>query len=203
MQHGGARARVIMAGLVMVLAGCSSGSVTESRARAEVPSTTNEPAPASTVEATTSTTEAELPEFEPLYADPDQTIREQVEAAYLYHWEILLDAGRTGRTEYLHLVYTDEALTRRMAEIEQFVTDGFRVRGSVEHNYQITVLDDDLVLVIDGYRNQMFRVDTDSGDPLDLPDGSESLYEYRFRKVGDRWLVAHVVRYALPAEHSS
>jgi hypothetical protein len=197
MQHGGARARVIMAGLVMVLAGCSSGSVTESRARAEVPSTTNEPAPASTVEATTSTTEAELPEFEPLYADPDQTIREQVEAAYLYHWEILLDAGRTGRTEYLPLAFDGEALDLRTQEIEAMVEAGYRIGGHVENNYEISVLDQDHSIVVDGYRTHLHQLDATTGDPRSAPTGRELLYEYRVRRSGGRWLVSDVVQYDL------
>jgi hypothetical protein len=122
MHGGGRRWAVVMVAIGSLLGACTSSSADEPPERAEPPTSTTTSIAEPT---TTTTTEPPVARFEPLIADPDQPIRDQVEAAYLYHWEVLMDAGRTGRTENLPLVFTGKALDLRTSEVEQFVDSGF------------------------------------------------------------------------------
>jgi hypothetical protein len=99
--------------LMFLLAGCS-GSSAESVERAETPpveSTTSSTTTTTTTEPPATTEPPDLPVFEPLYPDPDAPVRDQVEEAYLYSWEIALDAYRHGRTDYLDLVFAEPHLS--------------------------------------------------------------------------------------------
>ncbi|MFP3905697.1 MAG: hypothetical protein ACLFWR_01585 [Acidimicrobiales bacterium] len=131
--------------------------------------------------------------FEPLIADPDLPLRDQVEQAYLFHWEVLMDALRTGRTDQLHLVYAGEALPMRVDEIESFVDEGIRGGGHVTHNYEITVFGDDRAIVMDGFRNHMVEVDAATGESISEPTGEEVLHEFEMQKEEGRWWVTYVV----------
>jgi hypothetical protein len=107
MQFGGRRAVVILATLAPLVApawfvsACTSEAA-EPPTRAEVPTTAATTSSSATTDpppATATTTPART--FEPLLADPALPIRDQVEAAYLFHWEVLSYAGRTGDASIL------------------------------------------------------------------------------------------------------
>ncbi len=164
--------------------------VTELVASTTSPSTTT-----TTTEATTTTIDPDAPVFEPLMIDPALAPEAQVEAAYLHRWEVQLDAYRSGRTEFLDLVYAGEALDSRRAEIDDLVASGRRVDGHVEHNYEISLHSDTGASVMDAYRNYLVPVDATTGGALDEPSGEEVLFEYRMRREGDRWVVHHVVSF--------
>lgn len=136
--------------------------------------------------------------FEPLVADPDLPLRDQVEQAYLYRWEVLMDAYATGHTAHLPHVYTGEALATRTDEIEGMVAEGVRVGGHVEHNYEITLINDSEAVVMDGYRNHLVKLDPESGERISEPSGRLLLHEFRFQKVGNQWLIEHVAGHPVP-----
>jgi hypothetical protein len=209
MQHGGRRSEgplaipfsaLLLVALVAPIGACTSDAATPPD-RADS-ATTSSAIPSNSPSSTSTTTEpppttVAAREFEPLIADPSLPIRDQVEVAYLFHWEVLLDAYRTGDTSRLELAYTANAAATRSTEIQRNVSAGFVVGGSVEHNFEVSVLGEDHAIVVDGYRNYLVRLEPTTGDPLGEPTGEESLYEYEFRKVGDRWLVNDVIRYRL------
>lgn len=178
-------------GLLLCLAvvtGCGSDDGDDAGPRATVPETTTSTAPPTT----TSTTTA--PTFEPLLADPALTVEEQVEAAYLFSWEIYLDAVERGDPTFLPLAYADEALEVVEAEVDSLVGANQRVRGSVEHAYAITVLDTGNAVALDAYLNHLVLHDA-SGSPLEPDPASREDDQYTLVLREDRWLVTEIVRY--------
>ena len=162
--------------------------VTELVASTTSPSTTT-----TTTEATTTTIDPDAPVFEPLMIDPALAPEAQVEAAYLHHWDVLMDAYRTGRTDSLDLVYTGEALTMRVAEINGILADGVRVGGHVEHNYAITIHNDTEATLIDGFWNYLVDTDPESGEPVSEASGEQIAQRFQYVKEGDQWLIDRVV----------
>lgn len=177
-----------MAAVLGVLGGgaCTSGSSAEPP-RATVGSTTTSTVPTTTTEAP--------PEFEPLIADPELSLHDQVEAAYLFHWEVLLDAYRTGRVEALPLVYGPEMVEFRSEEIAGLAADGHLVDGEVGHNYEVVEFDAENASVVDVYTNKLVLVDAATGAHLEEPSEEQVGYEFQMQKVEGQWLVVHVVRY--------
>lgn len=194
---------MVMVGLGLTWGVACTSAPAEERSRAEVPraadTSTTSPTTASTTASTTAapTTVPPEPTLEPLLIDPELSIRDQVEAAYLHHWDILLDAFATGEPSNLRLVYTGGALEFRLDELNGFVERGERMGGHVDHNYEITVQNDEFVILVDGYRTHLFLTDPE-GEPISEPTGHEALHEYHFIKDNEQWLIEHLIRYRLP-----
>jgi hypothetical protein len=189
MRTGGRTAAGLLAILVLAIGACTSQAA-EPPERADHATTSSTATSSTEPPPTTAPTRA----FEPLLADPDLPLADQVEAAYLFHWEVLLHAVSTGRTEFLELAYADAALDYRVSEVEAIVAEGFRVDGNVEHDFEIRVLGVDRVVVADRYKNLMFRVNPGTRERLDEPTGLVSSFEYEMRRIGDQWLVVNVAR---------
>lgn len=179
----------------LVVTGCSDPVEPTRAATADTTTTitSTTQAPTTTEPPSTTLDDAEAPLFEPLYADPTLDPEAQVEAAYHHHWDILLDASRHGRTDYLHLAYTGEALEMRTAEIEQLIANGMRFGGEVEHNYVITIRSETEAVVMDGYWNHLFTRDAATGKALSEATGGQELHEFVMVKEDNRWQVAYVV----------
>lgn len=201
--HVAARRTASVVGVVVVAllgVGCSSDAPAVERAGPSS-STTDASAVSTTTSATddgleaTSTTSTTLAahDFEPLLADPAQTPEQQVEAAYLYHWEVLSYAGRTGDTSVLPLVFADEALELRTMQLEDLVAQNIRMEGHVEHDYAVTAFDENRALVTDGYRDFLEHRDVATGRQITANSGVIRLVDYHFAKRGDSWLVVDVV----------
>lgn len=195
-RRAGLVARAVFAPLLvaaLTIGGCTSEAAAPPiRADAVTTSSTSTP----TTETPPTTEPARS--FEPLIADPNLPLADQVEAAYLFHWEVLLHAYRTGDTSQLPLVYAGEALEARIGEIEQNRSDGVLVGGYVEHNYEVTVLAEDSAVVIDGYRSYLVPLDSDSGDELGTPSGRQLLQEFQLESIDGRWLVVLTLRHEVP-----
>ncbi|QGG93932.1 hypothetical protein [Actinomarinicola tropica] len=141
---------------------------------------------------TSTTTTAPAPEFEPLLADPSLTPEEQVEQAYLFSWDIYLDAVERGDTSFLHLAYADEALDLVASEVERLSSAGQMVLGSVGHDYAITETAEGEVVVLDAYTNHLVLHDAVTGQPLESDPNTTNEQFFAMRKVGDAWLVVDI-----------
>jgi hypothetical protein len=161
----------------------------ETTERATVPTAE----PTTTTEATTTTEPA--PEFEPLLADPNLTPEQQVEAAYLYSWEIYLDALANGRTDYLDLVYVDPSLSSRRAQVEGLVAEGHTVVGEIEPEiFDMAVLTPTEAVVIDTYTNHLTLADDSTGELLEDDPNEAVSYSYTFVLEEGSWRVKYVER---------
>ena len=194
MRIGGRRAVValVVAGLLAVALAASCTSESASAPRAEV----DGPVVSTTSSSTTEPAPTTLParQFEPLLADPALTLEEQVEAAYLFHWEVLSYAGRTGDASVLDLVFADDALELRVKEVQDLVARGVRMGGHVEHRYEVAAFDASRAVVTDAYRDFLSHVDPDTSTELGRNAGDRRLVEFHFTRIGDSWRITDVIR---------
>lgn len=183
-----------MALLLVLAAGCSD-SGGDGPERASVP-TDGATTTTTSTSSTTTTVAAGTTTFEPLIADPNQTPEQQVEAAYLYSWEVYLDAAARGDTSALSVVYRGPALEVVRKEIEEFVSSGHRVSGDVEFNYVTTVQDDNFADVVDAYRNHLVLIDAGTGQPLEDDPNEEVVFHYTLERVDGTWFVTSLTSYS-------
>lgn len=179
-------------GLLLCLAvvtGCGSDDGDDAGPRATVPETTTSTAPPTT----TSTTTA--PTFEPLLADPALTVEEQVEAAYLHYWDVVLDAFSRGDGAYLPLVLTGDALAHRQGELERLTNEGHRFQGNVSHDYAITVHSPDEATVVDAERSQIATVDATTGSTIEVDPDEVVVWQYTMIREEGSWRISYVVAY--------
>lgn len=187
---GGRRFLRALACLVTALAvtagACGDDGGDEDAERATVPTSES----TTTTEATTTTEPS--PEFEPLLADPALTPEQQVEAAYLYSWEIYLDAVGNGRTEYLEIAFAGRAFEIVTEDVERLVTDGHSGEGAPEHGVAGIVVEGSSATLVDEYVNHLTLVDASSREPLE-PDPNELvLYQYSLELQGGTWRVTEI-----------
>jgi hypothetical protein len=122
------------------------------------------------------------------------TPEEEVEQAYLRSWEVYAEAVRDLDTSGLEESYAGEQLERTRAEVEQLRADGHAVEVSVEHDYRIQIVDPDLAVVQDRYRNHSILIDAASGEPLEEDPDDLYFETYTLRESGGRWKVVDIVR---------
>jgi hypothetical protein len=188
MRTGGRTAAGLLAILVLAIGACTSQAA-EPPERADHATTSSTATSSTEPPPTTAPTRA----FEPLLADPDLPLADQVEAAYLFHWEVLSEAGRTGDTSLLSLVFADEALELREGEVEGLRSHGVRMGGHVEHRYEVAVLDDHNAVVTDAYADFLSHLDPESGRPVASNNGELRLVEFHLKLIGESWRVTDVV----------
>ena len=182
--------------MVLLATGCSDDEPEHQRAEPPPPETTaSTTTSTTTTEVTTTTVDPDAPVFEPLLIDPALDPEAQVEAAYIHHWDILMDAVELGRTSNLHLAYSDAALGMREGEVEHLISEGLRFGGHVEHNYAITIHAEDQATVMDGYWNHLHRVAPESGEAISEASGDQVLREFDYVKEGSQWKVHLVTRH--------
>lgn len=173
--------------MTVALAGCGDGETA-------APTTTVVPTTAApTTEAPTTTTVPPTT-VTALEADPSLTPEEQVEAAYLRSWEVYLEALRSGQTIHLRSAYAGAALSLRLSEIQRLVDQGHAVEGTVDHNYEISFLDDATAVVIDRYTNGLTLVDGTTRQTLEPTPNDRVVRIYTLKRLEGRWLVSDVVR---------
>ena len=155
-----------------LLSSCSSDDGDDGPS-ASISTTTSRPS-------TTSTSVARTPE-------------EEVEAAYLRSWDVYAKAVRELDPSGLEESYTGDALDLVREEVEERSNDGRRSRVEVDHDYQITLIDESTAGVFDTYRNHSVLVDN-SGEPVEA-DPNEVITEiYTMRRVDGGWKVARITR---------
>ena len=151
---------------------------------------------ASTPETTTSTT---APEREPSTTtttfDP-ATVEGEVEAAYLRSWDVYADAVYDLVLDEAALaeVYAETTLENLTQEIRDRAADGRAALVRVEHNYEVSVIDESTALVVDAYRNHQVLIDPETKEPVEADPDEELLYSFTLRLIDGAWRVAKVER---------
>lgn len=191
MRNGGrCKVGVFVCVAALVLGACGGDDGDDEEARATVP----ESSTTSTESTTTTSSTVPAPEFEPLLADPELTPEEQVEAAYLFSWDIYLDALERARTDDLPLGFARGALELRTSEIEELAGDQSIVRGSVEHDISVTVVSPTEAVVFDTFQNHLVLHDALTGEPLEADPNVARAFQFILELQEDRWLVTRVDR---------
>lgn len=194
MRNGGSTSKGgAVLGLLLCLAvvtGCGDDDGDDAGPRATVPETTTSTAPPTT----TSTVAA--PTFEPLLADPALTVEEQVEAAYLFSWEIYLDAVERGDPTFLPLAYADEALEVVRSEVERYVANGQRRVGDVSLSYTVNIAGETEAAVLDAYTDDTILIAETTGLPVeDRAEPVESVL-FRLELKDGAWKVTRLTGYS-------
>lgn len=164
---------------LLLLAGCSDdGDDTPS---AEAPGTT-----ASTTAAPTTTTTLLL---DALPIDPELSDEEQVEAAYLHHWDVVLRAFETGDESLLETVLTGELLQVRRDQLAFLTAQDQHTEGTVAHDVTVDMMGPDQARVVDRETSSLRTLDAD-GAVVSDDAGAVTTNEYTLVRVDDAWLVA-------------
>lgn len=128
------------------------------------------------------------------------TVEQEVEAAYLRSWDVYAEAVRTFDVSRLAEVYTGRALEIVVAEVARLNEANTPIVVKVEHSIDVD-LRGDVATVIDHYVNRNYRIDGDSGDPIDDPNDPGTYVEsYTLKKVGETWRVDTIERQSYSPE---
>lgn len=182
-----------------VIAGCggSNGEASAPRASVDVdkPSSTSA---VESLESTTSTTAMVVPttmaeqHFEPLYADPALTPEEQVEAAYLFSWEIYYYAASRGDTTYVPLAYAYRGLELVTEEVEGYAENRQTQTGSSELNYGLDVYAEGEAVVVDFWHDNLVLISLEDGSEINGGHGKLSKTEFYLELIDGQWLVTEI-----------
>ncbi|MCU1484124.1 MAG: hypothetical protein JWN67_870 [Actinomycetia bacterium] len=163
--------------LVMVIAGCGGSDDAKGPTATVGPDKTTE---------STTTTKPPTPE-------------EEVEAAYLKSWDVYAKAKRELTTEGLDCCYAGKQLPKTTADIQDRIDTRRPARVSVDHDYQIRLLAEDVAEVRDSYRNHSVLVDPDSGKPIE-PDPNDQFVDLTtLQRVDGQWKVTDIFRVSGPS----
>lgn len=192
----------LAAALALAVSGCGGGSKSATPPRASVDTETSTSSTPTVSESTTSTsvvTPSTMPEqhFEPLYADPALTPEEQVEAAYLFYWDVVLDAFARGDDRYLPLVLVDEGLAMHIDQIRRHNSQGIRMTGDKVHNYQIQVLEPTIAALLDEQYSRLRTEDVETGEVIEADPYEQKYWRYTLVKRDDQWLISDYATYVL------
>lgn len=121
--------------------------------------------------------------------------KNQVEQAYLRHWDVYAEALRNLDAGRLSEVLTGAALTTVTRQIEEQRRMNQPVRVRAEHNYRITLLNDTTASVDDNYINHSVRLDGRTGEPIEKDPNQRVHKSYTLKKVNDTWKVSDIIAY--------
>ena len=179
----------IAAALALTLGGCTSGDDDADGAGAGA-------ADATTTTSAPTTTSSTIPRpytFERLDADPALSPEEQVEAAYLHHWDVVVSAFAHGDDEVLDLVLTGEALQVRRDQLAYLLGQEQRIEGTVEHEVTVEVVSETEARVVDEETSHLVTLDAD-GEVVNDDAGATTTSEYQLVLQDGAWLVSTALR---------
>lgn len=123
------------------------------------------------------------------------SVEAEVEAAYLRSWDVYAEAVRTFDTTALDEVYDGSALRLVEDEVRRLREANTPIVVQVEHDLSIQLADSMTAFVRDTYVNRNYRIDGESGDPIDATDDPGTYVElYELRREAGRWRVVVIVR---------
>ncbi len=119
------------------------------------------------------------------------TVEGQVEAAYLRSWEVYADAVYNLRLDETALaeVYAERSLETRRTEIQDRIHRGRAAWVSLDHDYQIVIVDESTAAVIDHFVNHQVLVDRDSKAPAEPDPNERLLVNFQMKRAGGVWRV--------------
>jgi hypothetical protein len=170
-----------------LLAGCAH-SRTQARATGIATSaTTSTAAPMATVATTTPGTEP------PSTTSTSLTLTQQVEQAYLHHWEVYAQALRTLDPSHLADVFAGDALRSTEKEVADLKASHTPEDASVEHHYSIVFHSRTQAVVVDNYRNHFRLLDERSGQPIEPDPNTLKHFNFTMELRNGTWLVTFVI----------
>src|SRR5690606_31328392 len=112
-----------------------------------------------------------------------------VEAAYLRSWDVYADAVYNLELdeEALAEVFADEHLELVRSEILGRIDDKRAAHARIDHNYKVTVLDQDTAIVADRLTNHQVLVDPDTKEPLEDDPNEDRADLATLRHIDGLW----------------
>ncbi len=140
----------------------------------------------------TTTTAPDRPPSTTTTAFDPASVEGQVEAAYLKSWDVYADAVYHLRLDEqaLSSVYAERSLDSKRTEINDRISDGRAALVNVEHNYEITVVDDGRTAhVIDQFVNHQVLIDPETKRPVEADPNEVLLFNFQLKQSDGEWRV--------------
>jgi hypothetical protein len=161
-----------------------------------------DPAPTATDRSTTTTSE---PATTTSTAPPRPTsttttmfdpasVEGRVEAAYLKSWDVYAEAVYNLELdeEALAEVYAERALETVKAEVRRRIDEDAPSLVSIEHDYQLALVDGGSANVIDNYINHQVRIDPATREPVEADPNERLLFNFQMKLLDGRWKVVFI-----------
>ena len=150
-----------------------------------------------TESSTTTTTTTTAPERQPsttTTAHDPSTVEGQVEAAYLRSWDVYADAVYNLELdeEALAEVYAEDYLRTITAEIRGRIDEGRAALVRVEHDYEISLLDEVTAIVADRYVNHQVLIDPHTKEPIEDDPNEHVTDLVTLKRIDGDWRVAFI-----------
>jgi hypothetical protein len=121
--------------------------------------------------------------------------RAQVEQAYLDAWDVWANALLQLDVSQLPETFTGRALELISSQVEEQSQANEPVRIRAEHNYTITVLDEQTASVDDRYINHNVRLDPDTLEPIEDDPNRREHRSFTLKLVDGTWKIARIIEY--------
>lgn len=143
---------------------------------------------------TTTTTVPERPTSTTTTAFDPASVEGEVEAAYLRSWDVYADAVYDLELDEAALaeVYAEEALELRIDEVNRRIQERRASLVRVDHDYQVVVVDESTVNVIDTFVNHQVLIDPDSRVPIEDDPNETLLVNFKLRLIDGSWRVVFI-----------
>jgi len=121
--------------------------------------------------------------------------RAQVEQAYLDAWDVWADALLQLDESRLPETFTGRALELISSQVEEQSQANEPVQILAEHNYTITILDEQTASVDDRYINHNVRLDPDTLEPIEEDPSRPEHRSFTLKLVEGTWKIARIIEY--------
>lgn len=136
------------------------------------------------------------PTTPPVTTSPTPTDpRAQVEQAYLHAWDVWADALLHLDTSRLGESFTGPALRVLSDQVQEQERKNEPVRISAEHNYTITMIDQQTASVEDRYINHNVRLDPNTLEPIEPDQETHIRTNFTLKLVDSTWKIAEIIEY--------
>ncbi|MEX2555568.1 MAG: hypothetical protein WEB06_08050 [Actinomycetota bacterium] len=120
-------------------------------------------------------------------------VRTQAEQAYLQYWDVYAESMLKLDASRLPDVLAEDALQNHRQQVEAQRTKNQPVRIRVEHDYRITVVNENAVSIEDNYRNHSVRLDPKTMQPVEKDPNERVRTTYTLKEVNGIWKVTLIV----------
>jgi hypothetical protein len=123
----------------------------------------------------------------------------EVEEAYLRYWEIYNRALLELDPSLLSGVAAGDALEVLTTQVEEQRKKNQPVRGRVDHNYRITIVDATTASVDDEFVDHAVRLDPKTMQPIEPDPRKRVRISHTLKKVDRTWKVTFLIGYSSPS----
>jgi hypothetical protein len=121
--------------------------------------------------------------------------RAQVEQAYLNAWDVWAGALLELDASRLPEAFTGRALKVVTNQVDEQQRKNEPIRIRAEHNYRITLIDDQTASVDDRYINHNVRLDPETLEPIEPDEETRVRRTFTLRLVDSKWKIAEIIEY--------